>query len=212
MSTTQTPLQANNAAAAALPTFTFKTTKQVSKPMVKLNAGDQLFVKFLSAIHEGELLKTARKNADGTEQKPMNLASCFNYADKHQIKLIINQALGDELQRSYPNNGYVGKTFSITYTSMKTARGGNKYAAFDIAEGEIAGIDTPPVEEVVTPAPAKLTDGQQFEADLLIQEKAEAQADTPAPAADKQTLAGKPVAASAGKPAAAPAGKPAAKK
>lgn len=131
--------------------FTFTEQDQVSKPLLKQDVGVVYFFKFLGAIHEMAKEKGGRKNPDGSAQKPMEIANVFNYADKTQYQLIVNSVLGNTLREAYPNHSYIGLTFRVSQTAIKTGRGGNKYAAYDIVKGDIKGVQTPDHVPYVAP-------------------------------------------------------------
>lgn len=139
--------------------FSFTAVEQVSKPLLKQEVGQVYFFKILGVIHEMTKEKGARKNPDGSAQKPMEICNVFNYADKTQYQLIVNSVLGNTLRETYPNNSYIGQTFRVSQTAIKTGRGGNKYAAYDIVKGDIKGVETPdavfPPKEVAAPADAQ---------------------------------------------------------
>jgi hypothetical protein len=197
MSTTTTP--ATTASSVELTPellAAFGAQEQVSKQLLKQEIGKVYLFKFLGAIHEMAAEK-ARKNADGTSQKPMEVANVYNYADGKEYQLIVNAVLGNTLRETYPKHTYIGSTFRVTQLEVKSSRGGNKYATYDIVRGEMKGVKTPDAvpyvePEIKTPAP------------VAAQENAAAQAAEKAPVAEApKTPAPAPVAASKPAPVAA---------
>jgi|SRR5579864_6190436 len=170
--------------------------EQVTKEFMMLTNGQTYIFKVLGAIHELESSVGRRKNADGTNQKAWEVCNVYNFADKKQYQLSVNQVLGNSLKESYPNHTYIGFTFRVTPTEVKAGRGGNKYQRYNIVRGELKGVPSPdatpyvapvksesdaPVDKVADKAPAHVDE----HVDDTPEDKTPEAPKTPAPAAPK---------------------------
>ncbi len=111
-------------------TLQYEVVKHVTLPLMKLGA-EPTFVKFIGKIFQAENTGKERASTDGkTPMPPPELAHVFDHARKIPAQIIINAVLGSELKKSYPDDGYVGKSFRIAKTQVQ----GKRYATFEILE------------------------------------------------------------------------------
>lgn len=100
-----------------LPSLAFKTV------------GVGYAVQFLEKMRESKVIT---KTADGTPQKPATIARGATVPDGAMYTLIVPAVVKDNLERDYPDDGYVGKAFYIV--NMGKRKEGQKYNDFAITE------------------------------------------------------------------------------
>lgn len=162
MSTTPTTPTTNS---PAFNPAAFEQTAFWTKPRLLPEIGKKYYFKILSGIYEApEQIKT--RNTTGEAKKPMMLCNVFNYEDRHQYQLILSHTLLETFKSK--GDAFIGKTFMVSKTKMVDGKGGQKYAAFDVVEGKITGVDTPDVDPVApaqTPAPAPVAPSKDDDED-----------------------------------------------
>lgn len=119
---------------ANLMNLKFTVVKNVTLPLLKKkDDGTPVYVKIDSAIYKAKDNKTG-KPAEGETKKAMEapeLVQVTNLETGEQQEMIVESVLGIELRDQYPDNGYLGKCFSI---SKFAKTDGKRYATFQIAE------------------------------------------------------------------------------
>lgn len=106
--------------------------KQVTRTVLKQVEDTAIFVRFDGAIYQGEELKGQDKSG-APKMAPAHLANVQDLQSNTGKLIIVNNVLGSELTRLYPNNSYVGKEFSII---MRPSPTGKRYKTFEIFELE----------------------------------------------------------------------------
>lgn len=101
--------------------------KRISIPVLSFQAGDTIFCQFSEAIRVSEV-------KDDTFSTPARVAEIVSLEGEVRI-LIVGEVLNSELDRAYPDQGYVGLWFSIT---KLPPREGKRYSDYAIAEIEVA--------------------------------------------------------------------------
>jgi hypothetical protein len=159
-----TPFEQDNARHEAMPIF--EVVSHVTRPVIQLGP-EPSFVRIDGTIYEAEKQSVSRKrkNADGSPatiaqkfQTPPELMDVFDLVRNRPGQIVVNEVLGSELRRKYPEDGYVGKSFRL----IKTKLPGRDYATFEIAEVRLktapvqqvqAALDAVPTEPQATVAP-----------------------------------------------------------
>jgi hypothetical protein len=138
-----------------------KVVKNVTRPVLQLSA-EPTYLRIDSAIYEAEkqTVSRKRKNPDGTPvpingkfATPPELMDVTDLVHNRPCQVVVNEVLGSQLNRTYPDNAYVHKCFSIT----KTMLAGRGYATFEIDEIEIE-VKAPAPVEVEAPAPVEVAE------------------------------------------------------
>jgi len=104
--------------------------KVLTIPLLKLQLDVTVYVKITSPIFTG-------KEIDAGEQKKMDAPHMVNAVDLEtgeDVQLILNTVLESVLSEEYPDNGYIGKGFSITKLNKKATKG---YHPFMVSELEL---------------------------------------------------------------------------
>jgi hypothetical protein len=135
----------------------FKVVKNVTVPLLKIaDDGTPIYVKALGPIFKAKDIsgRVSRASKDGepskvTMQAP-ELLNVLNYETDKEAQIIVSTVLGSELRETYPNDGYVGKSFQIKKYKMQ---GGKRYATFEIIE--ISVDDHAPVNQSAQKAASK---------------------------------------------------------
>ena len=200
-STANTPDVTLGAATADFDASVFTDVATRTKARLQLQLGQVYYVKILSPIFEAA---DAIKKRGAADQKPMHLCNCYNYADKRQYQLILNQVLESALT----SGDFIGHSFKMAKTATKVSKGGNSYATYDVVEGKInlpspdvdspaqiaanGKLVTPAVEgaagETETPAPAQTVNGADQSAKPAPAAVPPAAAQKPAPVAQKPAV------------------------
>ena len=108
----------------------FKRKRLLTVPVLKFKEGESRYVKITEAMHIGK----PQKAKEGEKAKePATLANCVNLEDGAVCQIIVSAVVKSVLVEEYPNDGYVGKCFSITKQGRNP---GKQYNQFDIEEIE----------------------------------------------------------------------------
>lgn len=118
-------------AATALPGF--KVKKIVTVPLWKWVDGEAKFFTILEPIR----LSTAKQKAGGKGDKekdmePAHVALVRDLATGNEQTLIFGAVLLSNLDESYPDKGYVGKSFQVIQSKIE----GKRYRGYAISEIE----------------------------------------------------------------------------
>jgi uncharacterized membrane protein YheB (UPF0754 family) len=114
---------------SAKPVFSFKKTKSVIVPLLKMELDIPVYIKSLGAMFVGKEVKS-----DGIKMEPAILMPVIDLTTGEECQIIINKVVQENLKEVYPNDSYVGKTFEII---KHAKRDGKKYNDFSISEGEV---------------------------------------------------------------------------
>lgn len=128
----------------------FKVAKQVTRTVLQ-QGNDPFAVTFERPAYEGQELKAGR--GSGAQMQPARLADVINLVTGELQTLIMNTVLEGELDRAYPNNAYVGRSFLIRgYKPVDSEGKERRYRVYQIAELEREA-------EVVTATPVADANG-----------------------------------------------------
>lgn len=116
------------APAPAMPPLKLK--KRVTVPLLKQRVGVPIAIVFLAPIYQGE--KIDHPSVKIAEAAFM--ARVLNVQDGVVYNTIMNTVTRSEIEKAYPDNGYVGKGFAITLHNLE----GKNYKVPEIAEFETA--------------------------------------------------------------------------
>jgi hypothetical protein len=105
----------------------FKIKKAVTLPVFKLTPGEEVYLRFLGAMHVGKKTSAA---VGGKEMEPATIAEVGDLQTGEIGLLICATVLQQELRTNYPDDSYVGKSFAITMTKVPE----KKYNLYSIAE------------------------------------------------------------------------------
>lgn len=140
----------------------FRVVKHVTRPLLKMEDGQDYYIKFEAKMFQAEALK----NAPASDKKaPPYIAHVVDLETGHASQIICNEVLRTEIDKSFPNDTYVGKAFHIIRNKIAENK---KYATFNITE--IALVEEPTtqapaaqgsVTKTVAPAPVAVAGGKR---------------------------------------------------
>ena len=111
----------------------YEVARQVTRTVMRQVDGVPFHVSIDSAIYTGEELKGGR--GGGAQYAPADLAEVTDLATGELHLLIMNTVLRSELERAYPDQSYVGKSFAIVGGKGVTKDGEPaKYKTYKILE------------------------------------------------------------------------------
>lgn len=108
----------------------FARLQPVTLPSHKFEDGTTRYFKLLGPIHVGSN-DTERKNKEGEVQKPANVCDSVDIETGVRGHLVVGDVLKNELEKAFPDEGYVGKSFEMSKTKVEGKRYRN-YAVFEI--------------------------------------------------------------------------------
>lgn len=108
-----------------------KGVKQITRTVLKQVNGETLEVIFEGPFVEAPPIVKRGKVVEDPDKKPPYIAEVEGFEDGRKYQLIGNTVLRSELDRAYPNDGYVGKAFAIT-----PSKGAKDYRVYEVAEIE----------------------------------------------------------------------------
>ncbi len=114
----------------------YRVVKHVTRPLLKLEAGQEYFVTIESKIFDADpaVKGRERSNADGSKKETMAPPRLMDVLDlvhaSRPSQIIVNTVLESELVKKYPSDSYVGKSFMLVKNQIQ----GRRYATFQIAE------------------------------------------------------------------------------
>ena len=111
----------------------YDVIKQVNLPVLKKEDEVPLFIRFEEAMYIGKTIKS-RGEVKGEKAKGIRsaatLAQVTNMETGEICLIVINQLLKENLNDTYPGNGYVHKVFRVVQHSKE----GKNYKTYSIAE------------------------------------------------------------------------------
>lgn len=110
----------------------FKRVKNLTLDLLKFVENEPRNVKITGAIHLGKEQK-AEGGDDKKKREPAHLAPCINLDDGSECQIIVAAVVLSVLTDEYPNEGYVGKCFSIV---KKNRVEGKAYFPYGVEEIE----------------------------------------------------------------------------
>ena len=108
--------------------FTPKVVKQVTLPILKKADNETVYIAVLGPIFQGKQVS----GKDAEKMEPAQLMNCCNLETGEECQIICNAVLKSTLEENYPDEGYVGKAFSIMQYKVE----GKRYKNYKIAEIE----------------------------------------------------------------------------
>jgi hypothetical protein len=129
--------------------MSFKKVKNLTLDVLKFVENEPRYVKITGPIHLGKEQKKSRKSddEDKKDREPAHLAQCINLEDGAECQIIVSAVVLSVLTDEYPNDGYVGKCFSIT---KKSRVAGKQYFPYGVEE-----IEDPAKPAVIAEVAAK---------------------------------------------------------
>ncbi len=112
----------------------FKVVKHVTIPVIKFVESVPNFLTVTSPIHQGKALKGEAEAAAASGKKakdPAMIMEVINALTGEIGLVVVGAILESTLIETYPENGYVGKTFQITKFAKKA---GKEYNGYEIME------------------------------------------------------------------------------
>jgi hypothetical protein len=128
----------------------FEVVRHVTLPLFKMEDENfKYYFRFEKGIEQGRELaasKRQRKVSEGSDQKeplpPPDLAEVTNLRTGELGQIIVNAVLKSNLEDTYPDAGYVGKSFQIQRLKS-IARGSRTIKMFEILEIKLKQLETP---------------------------------------------------------------------
>lgn len=109
-----------------------KIAKQVTRRVFPQIAGEPLLVKITGPIYKGEEIKQGKSK----DMAAADLAPVEHVVSKELGLIIVGAVLKGELERQYPNNGYINKAFAI---STGPQAEGKRFRPVTLFEIEVEG-------------------------------------------------------------------------
>lgn len=111
----------------------FKVKNHVTVPVWKWEPEEPKFFTILEPIHKSAALRNeAKKGKDGKEMEPADVAKVKDLNTGNVQVLIFGTVLAGNLRETYPNDGYVDKSFSAVQHRVE----GKRYRTYTVAEIE----------------------------------------------------------------------------
>lgn len=109
--------------------FQFEVVKRVTLPTFKLEVDIPLFCEITDPI----FLSEAKAGKDGKKEdrQPAHVANVMNLTNGEFGQIVMGVVLAENIKEKYPDDSYVGKSFSIV---KKTKREGKNYHGYEITE------------------------------------------------------------------------------
>ena len=114
----------------------FKKKSAVTLPLFKFANNVPMYVRFENPMFKSEPLKKA--SAEEKKKDPPTLAHVVNLETGDEGQIILGSVLAENLNKHYPDNGYVGKSFEIIKHPQE---GGRAYCLYSITEIDTADAD-----------------------------------------------------------------------
>lgn len=111
----------------------FKTKKLLTIPVLKLVVGEPRYVKVTGPMFIGKEIKSRNAAVGEKKRDPATLIDAVNLEDGSECRVICSAVVKGVFEDNYPDNGYVGKCFSL----LKLERAAGKdYNGFKVVEIE----------------------------------------------------------------------------
>jgi hypothetical protein len=113
----------------------YKRTKAVNVPVLKLHQDIPVIVEPVEAIYQGKALKSDQ----GAELKPALLMKVIDLGDEEQAEkeIVVASVLNSILTEKFPNDSYVGKRLEITKLTKVDKGAGKSYYTYSVYEIEL---------------------------------------------------------------------------
>lgn len=113
--------------------FVPKIKNVLTKPLLKLEIDQTVYVQIKSIMREGKELKG---RGDAAKMKPAMLCDVINLeTGQANMEMICPTIVQSTLNENYPDNGYVDKGFMITKMQKRSEE--KSYFPYDIQEIEV---------------------------------------------------------------------------
>lgn len=113
-------------------------TKQVTIPLLKTEEGKPVFIRIVKEKFQSEKLSSERD--DGFDAAIMVVV--YDFIEQRFAQMILNKVVESELEKKYPDGGYVGRNFEIT--KQRPPKEGKRYFICQITEFDTPdGYDVP---------------------------------------------------------------------
>lgn len=109
----------------------FKKVKTLTLPLVKFS-NTPTFVEITSPIYTSEKIKGGTATQQAME--PPKMAQCVNLETGEESVMMFGSVLLGEIEKHYPDNAYVGKSFSIIKRNVPE---GKQYYLWQVEEIEV---------------------------------------------------------------------------
>lgn len=127
---------------AAVSTFDpskVKMAKQLVFPVLKLPAGDTVYVKITDALYQGRQIED-QEDSKGNKRGPATLLKVIDLQEADETAtakvIVAPKLLQSTLRENYEADSYVGKFFAITKGESKTKGKNGDYNTFQVIEIE----------------------------------------------------------------------------
>ena len=113
----------------------FKVAKQVTRTLLQQENETPFYIEIQSSIRLSTIPPeySKFKNKDTGEATLPDVCDVLNLETGELQVLIVNTVLGSELQRNYPDDGYVGRSFGVLRTKSEMDK---RYYTYKIIELE----------------------------------------------------------------------------
>lgn len=111
----------------------FTKVKSVTVPVLKLMPDRPVYVRIESAMQVSKQVQA--KKVGAAPMEPATIAHCVNLENDSECILIVGRMLKSVIDESYPDNGYVGKSFELVNHGM---RGDKRYNSYSVNEVEVS--------------------------------------------------------------------------
>lgn len=110
----------------------FKVKRNITLPLIKPQLDVPVYIKITSEMFVGKDVSAAK--GDAKKMEPATLVNCVNLETGEEAQIIVPAVLKGIFEDEFPDNGYVGKAFSITKHPKAS---GKQYHPFSVAELEL---------------------------------------------------------------------------
>jgi hypothetical protein len=108
----------------------YEIERRVTRTVISQKDGEPLFVLFQEPAYTSDV-KQKKGNKD---MDPARCANVINLETGEEHILIMNTVLESELNKAYPDNGYVGRAYAITRSTPEQGEGDRRYKVYKIIE------------------------------------------------------------------------------
>lgn len=136
-----------NVSAMQVGQLAFVKVRSVTRPVITIDGSKPVYFRVDGEIHEAPLTEgqKRKKAPDGTEMKQPDIMFATNLETGEESTVVCKSVLKSELEKTYPNVGYVGKSFAVEMTGKKRSGTGMEYNTYQISEIELQQTEAPKV-------------------------------------------------------------------
>lgn len=116
----------------------FKRTAEVTVVQLKIEKNKEYYVKFAGPIHLGASMpdRVDTKTGEITPVKPAHVAHVVDLVANAPRQIVMSSVMVSEMQRSYPNDGYVGRCFGFKDLGKLNGKQYNSIEIWEVEEPE----------------------------------------------------------------------------